>query len=143
MCSYPEDDNIALLIGLPPDDVVLMQRQNIWYRLVPILLYLIASASVYLYGHVVHLYVAVVSRLMSPLVTRLHRLSVISTVYRHCLSLACHQVTPLVCHQYRLPSLSVSGFDGCKPFKPIKPLMVLMYLMSSLCLKLLNPNKSI
>jgi len=143
VCSYPEDDNIALLIGLPPDDVVLMQRQNIWYRLVPILLYLIASASVYLYGHVVHLYVAVVSRLMSPLVTRLHRLSVISTVYRHCLSLACHQVTPLVCHRYCLQSLSVSDFDGCKPFKPIKPLMVLMYLMSSVCLKLLNPNKSI
>ena len=94
MYSYPEDDNIALLIGLPPDDVVLMQRQNIWYRLVPILLYLIASASVYLYGHVVHLYVAVVSRLMSPLVTRLHRLSVIGTVYSHCLSPTLMDVNP-------------------------------------------------
>jgi len=68
--SYPDDDNIALLLGLPPDDILLLQRENLWYQTLPVLLYLVAYAFMFLYGYVVHAYVAVVARILFPVVTR-------------------------------------------------------------------------
>jgi len=70
VCSYAEDDNIALLLGLPPDDISLLQHENLYYQALPVLLYLVAYAFMFLYGYVVHAYVAVMARILSPLVTR-------------------------------------------------------------------------
>jgi len=72
--SYTEDDNIALLLGLPADDISLLQRENIYYQALPVLLYLVAYAFMFLYGYVVQAYVAVIARILSPLVNRLCRL---------------------------------------------------------------------
>jgi len=70
-CSYPEEDNIAQLLGLPADDVLLLQRENVWYQALPVILYLVAYAFMFLYGYVMQAYVAVVARMLSPIVTRL------------------------------------------------------------------------
>ena len=70
MSSYPEDDNIALLLGLPADDILLLQHENIWYQALPVILYLVAYAFMFLCGYVVHAYVAIVSCMLSPLVNR-------------------------------------------------------------------------
>ena len=70
MCSYPEDDNLAQLLGLPADDILLLQRENVWYPAQSVLLYLVAYTMMFLYGHVVHAYVSVVAYILSPLVTR-------------------------------------------------------------------------
>jgi len=81
LCSYAEDDNIALLLGLPPDDISLLQRENIYYQALPVLLYLVAYAFMFLYGYVVHAYVAVMARILSPFVTRLIHSYTIATTY--------------------------------------------------------------
>jgi len=70
MCSYPEDDNLAQLLGLPADDILLLQRENIWYPAQSVLLYLVAYTIMFLYGYIVQAYVAVVAYILSPLVTR-------------------------------------------------------------------------
>jgi len=70
MCSYPEDDNLASLLGLPTDDILLLQRENVWYPAQSVLLYLVAYAVMVLYGYVLHAYVAVAARVLLPLVNR-------------------------------------------------------------------------
>ena len=71
MCtSYPDNDNIALLLGIPTDDILLLQRENIWYSALPVLLYLVAYAFMFFCGYILQAYVAVMARILSPLVTR-------------------------------------------------------------------------
>jgi len=68
--SYPEDDNLAQLLGLPADDISLLQRENIFYAAQSVLLYLVAYTTMFLYGYIVHAYVAVAAYILSPLVNR-------------------------------------------------------------------------
>jgi len=70
VCSYAEDDNVALLLGLPPDDVSLLQHHNLYYQALPVLLYLVAYAFIFLYGYFVQAYIAVVAWILSPVVNR-------------------------------------------------------------------------
>ena len=79
--SYTEDDNIALLLGLPADDISLLQRENLFYQALPVLLYLVAYAFMFLYGYVAHAYVAVAARILSPVVHRYVCLSFVRFLY--------------------------------------------------------------
>ena len=65
--SYPEDDNIATLIGLPADDLSTLQKEDIWYQALPVLLYLVAYSFAGLFGHVIQLYFAIVGRIAGPI----------------------------------------------------------------------------
>ena len=56
---------------MPADDIVQLQRENLWYQALPVLLYLVAYAFMFLYGYIVQAYVAVIAWIFSPLVTRL------------------------------------------------------------------------
>jgi len=95
VCSYPDDDNIALLLGLPADDILLLQRENLWYQALPVLLYLVAYAFMFLYGYVVQAYVAIMACIFSRLFIRLRHLFVtvvhcfISLYYCCCCSCCC------------------------------------------------------
>jgi len=70
LCSYPEDDNIAMLLGLPADDISILQKEDIWYQALPVLLYLIAYSFTGLFGYVIHLYFALGGRITGPIYRR-------------------------------------------------------------------------
>jgi len=57
-------------LGLPADDILLLQRENIWYQALPVLLYLTAYSFMFLYGYFLRVYVAIIAWIMSPVIVR-------------------------------------------------------------------------
>lgn len=47
---YPEEDNIAMKLGLPADDTIHLSHQGLWYPALPVMLYLSCYAVMGLYG---------------------------------------------------------------------------------------------
>lgn len=71
ICSYPEKENLMSKLGLPPDDIHELARQNIWYPALPVVLYLVAYAFVVVFVQLLNLVIAAVAKVLSVFYERL------------------------------------------------------------------------
>ena len=49
LCSSPEEQPLAALLGLPQDDRSILTSQNVWSQVLPLLLYVIANSIVFFF----------------------------------------------------------------------------------------------
>ena len=83
LCSSPEEQPLAALLGLPQDDRSILTSQNVWSQVLPLLLYVIANSIVFfftLYFRFVTTVLATVFRLVfSRYITCFYQVIIICT----------------------------------------------------------------